>query len=167
MHQLGTFSLTPLESLTLTSEQGLLTQIFDTWYDTYFWRGIFKITNKWICVLIKKEKHSKLLILERRKGEWEVRRSGGRSDRGFCKIEGRIDRRRWNRSEQAIKGTFFWDPCSSFLSGHGFRVFLCECVCFEIGVLVCFSVLFLYAFVSWMWFFSNAVGCVFVYSILW
>jgi len=81
-----------------------------------------------------------------------VRRSGGRSDRSFCKIEGRIDRRRWNRSEKAIKGTFFWDPCSSFSSGYGFRVFLFECVCFEIGVLVCFRVLFLYAFVGWMCF---------------
>jgi len=29
-----------------------------------------------------------------------VRRSEGRSDRGFCKIEGRINWRRWNRSEK-------------------------------------------------------------------
>jgi len=29
-----------------------------------------------------------------------VRRTGGRNDRGFCKIEGRIDRRRWNCSKK-------------------------------------------------------------------
>ena len=96
MHQSGTFSLTPLKSLTLTNEQGLLTPIFDMWYGTYYWRGIFKISNKIICVWIKKLS-VRVFCLESRKGEgeWEVRRSGGRSDRGFCKIEGRIDRRRW------------------------------------------------------------------------